>query len=233
VSLRIGAVELGPRPGIVAAGGEHEVDALLAADGADVLELRADLFDRPDVAGVVRALERLRGGGRPIILTARAANEGGRAMPEDLRRDVYVAGIPLVDAIDVEIASAALASAVVPIARLAKCLVLRSAHDFATTPAAEALLELVDRAFAASADVAKLATHAASRADLGTLLDVTRAAAPRPIVTLAMGPMGPLSRLVLPAAGSLLIYASVGAPTAPGQLPLSDLAPLVRRLFPA
>jgi 3-dehydroquinate dehydratase-1 len=70
-------------------------------------------------------------------------------------------------------------------------------------------------------------------AELRTLLDVTRAAGARPVATLAMGPLGPLSRFVLSAAGSLLTYASVGTPTAPGQMPLAELAVLVRRLFPA
>ena len=50
------------------------------------------------------------------------------------------------------------------------------------------------------------------------------------VVTLAMGPMGPLSRLVLPAAGSLLTYGHVGAPTAAGQLPVRELAALLARL---
>src|SRR3989442_1234936 len=55
----------------------------------------------------------------------------------------------------------------------------------------------------------------------------------RGIVTLATGPAGPLSRLVLPAAGSLLAYGHVGHPTAPsGQLPVAELAALLRRLLP-
>jgi len=230
---RIGAVELGRRPVIVAAGGATEVEALATAEGADVVELRADLFDDPSVETITSALVRLRRAGRPILLTARAANEGGRAMAEERRLAIYEAGLPLADAIDVEIASAALAAALVPHAKAAGRLVLLSTHDFTTTPAPGELLARVDRALAAGADVAKIATHATSLAELRTLLDVTRTAAPRPVVTLAMGPMGPLSRVVLSAAGSLLTYASVGAPTAPGQMPLAELAALVRRLFPA
>ena len=45
--IAIGAVRLSTdRPRIVAAGGQAELDALAAAEGADVVELRADLFDR-------------------------------------------------------------------------------------------------------------------------------------------------------------------------------------------
>jgi 3-dehydroquinate dehydratase len=64
-----------------------------------------------------------------------------------------------------------------------------------------------------------------------TLLEVTLAARTRGIVTLAMGPFG-VARVLLPAAGSLLTYGYVGQPTAPsGQLPLGELAALLRRLY--
>jgi 3-dehydroquinate dehydratase len=42
-----------------------------------------------------------------------------------------------------------------------------------------------------------------------------------------------LSRVLFPAAGSLLTYGHVGRPTAPGQLPLGELAALVRRFYPS
>jgi 3-dehydroquinate dehydratase-1 len=230
---RIGAVGLGGRPCIVAAGGEDEVDALAAADGADVVELRADLFAAPSVERIVSALERVRTGGRPIVLTVRVDAEGGRSMPEERRQAIYEAGLPLADAIDVEIASTALVRALVPAARRAGRTIVLSTHDFSTTPARAELLARIARAFDAGADIAKVATHAATLAELQVLIDVTRGVAPAPLATLAMGPCGPLSRFVLAAAGSLLTYASVGAPTAPGQVALGELAPLIARLFPA
>jgi len=230
--LRIGAVALGPRPVIVAAGGEHDVDALCRADHADVVELRADLFADASVDATRAALARLRAAGKPIVLTARAATEGGRAMPEATRRAIYDAGLELADAIDVEIASTELAAALVPAARRAGRTVILSTHDFETMPPRTEILARVARAFDAGADVAKVAAHAASLAALRVLIDVTRGVSPSPIATLAMGPMGPLSRLVLPAAGSLLTYAAAGAPTAPGQLPLDELAALFDRLLP-
>ncbi len=231
-AARIGDVALGARPCIVAAGGEHEVDALAAADGADVVELRADLFESPSVARIVGALERVRAGRRPIVLTVRAAAEGGRPLQDAERLAIYEAGLAHVAAIDVEIASGELVHALVPAAHRAGRTVLLSTHDFAATPARTELLARVARAFDAGADVAKIATHAGSLAELQVLLDVTRGVAPAPIATLAMGPLGPLSRFVLAAAGSVLTYASVGAPTAPGQMPLAELAALVARLFP-
>lgn len=230
-AVRIGTVVLGDRPRIVAAGGEAELDALLAADGADVVELRADLFAAPTAESVVAALRRLRAGGRPIILTARAAAEGGRPMDEAVRRAIYLTGLAAADAVDVEIASAALVGDVVPAARAAGKTVILSAHALDATPPNDALLSLVDEAEAAGADVTKLAAHARDLEDVRRLLEVTLAARRRAIVTIAMGAAGTLSRVLFPAAGSLLTYASVGGPTAPGQLPVGELAALLRRLY--
>src|SRR5262245_12059652 len=231
--LRIGDVPFGTRPLVVAAGGEHEIEALAAATVVDVVELRADLFANPAPEAIATILARLRAAGRPVILTVRSTAEGGRAVDDARRRAIYQAGLPQVHAIDVEIASAALVADLVPRARAAGCLVILSAHVLDHTPARAALLALVDRAEGLGADVTKLATHARDRDDLRTLLDVTLAARARGVVTLAMGAAaGPLSRLVLPAAGSLLTYGHVGRETAPGQLGVDELATLVRRFFP-
>src|SRR5207244_4178114 len=73
-------------------------------------------------------LARLRAGGRPVILTARAGAEGGRPMDEARRRALYTSGLPHTDAIDVEIASTALAAELVPQARAAGQTVVLSAH---------------------------------------------------------------------------------------------------------
>lgn len=230
----LGGVALGAAPVVVAAGGEADVEALVRADGARVLELRADLFATPSPETLVPALRRLAATGKPLLLTVRAATEGGGvALDDDRRAALYAAGLPLVQAVDVEIASADLARDLVRRARATGALVLLSAHDFTTTPPADALHARIDAAFAAGADVAKLATHTATPAQLQTLLEVTLAARARGVATLGMGPLGPLSRVVLPSAGSLLTYAAAGAPTAPGQLPVGELAALLARLYPA
>jgi 3-dehydroquinate dehydratase-1 len=231
-AIAIGGVALGTRPRIVAAGGEGELEALGVAVGADFIELRADLFAKPDAGAIESALVRLRSTGRPVILTVRAATEGGRALADEQRLAIYRAGIPHADAIDVEIASTGLVADLLPKARAAGVVVILSAHDFTSTPPAAALLALVDRAVALGADVTKLAAHAANLDDVRTLLSVTLAARERCVVTMAMGPAGALSRLFFPAAGSLLTYASVGEPTAPGQIPLRELSELVTRFYP-
>src|SRR3989442_692604 len=126
--LAIGSVQLSDRaPRIVAAGGEAELEALAAAGGADLVELRADLCEEPRPETLPSLLARLRAGGRPLILTTRAAAEGGRPMDEARRRALYTSGLPHTDAIDVEIASTALAAELVPQAPAAGKTVVLSA----------------------------------------------------------------------------------------------------------
>jgi len=229
--LTIGAFALSSdRPGLVAAGGETELDALAAADAADVVELRADLAADPHPDVLPEQLGRLRRAGRAVILTARAATEGGQPLDEPRRRALYVAGLPHADAIDVEIASSALVAELVPQARARQRLVILSAHVLDRTPDAPTLRALVDRARALGADVVKLATQPRQAADLRVLIEVTLAE--RDVVTLALGAFGPLSRVVLPAAGSLLTYGHVGRPTASGQLAVPELRALLNRLLP-
>src|SRR5262245_23149131 len=231
VALRIGAVTLSPDvPRIVAAAGEAGHGALAAAEGADVVEVRADLFDAPSPDMLPALLMGLRAAGRPIILTVRAATEGGRALDDARRLALYEAGLPHVDAIDVDIAAEAPPPRLVAAGRAANLTVILSAHALDGTPPTDELLRLVDRARELGGEVTKLATHATTPEDLRTLLAVTLAARASGIVTLAMGPLGPLSRVVLPAAGSLLTYGHVGTPTAVGQLPVAELAALFRRL---
>src|SRR5438445_690305 len=81
--LAIGSVQLSDRaPRIVAAGGEADLEALVGAAGADLIELRADLCEDPRPETLPALLARLGAGGRPVILTARAAAEGGRPLEE-------------------------------------------------------------------------------------------------------------------------------------------------------
>jgi len=231
--LKIGEVVLGERPRLVAAGGDAEVEALLHADGADLVELRADLFDDPQPAAIAAALARLRAGARPLILTVRHAREGGRPMPDDRRYAVYAAGLAHAHAIDIEIASAEALAPLVQRARDDGRLVILSAHFQDDTPSLGTLLGLVARAETLGAHVTKLVTTAASPADLRRLLEATLAAAPRPVATFAMGPLGVVSRVLFGVAGSLLTYGSVGRPTAPGQLPVGELRTWIDRFYPA
>src|SRR5262245_14501614 len=167
----IGNVQLSAgTPRVVAAGGEADLDALTRADGADILELRADLFEDPRPETITAALARLRSTGRPIILTVRAAAEGGRPLDETRRGALYAAGLQHTDAIDVEIASAALVAELLPRARAARRLVILSAHAFDAMPSDEVLRSAIERGAELGGDVTKIAALATDVHDLQRLL---------------------------------------------------------------
>ncbi|HWP65562.1 MAG TPA: type I 3-dehydroquinate dehydratase [Candidatus Limnocylindria bacterium] len=231
--LRIGSVPLGGRPRLVAAGGDAEVDALAAAEGADLLELRADLFDDPEPAAVTAALRCLQGSGRPVILTVRHASEGGRPLPEARRLELYESGLAHADAIDLEIAFAEALAPLVARARDAGRFVILSAHFTDGTPPLGSLLGLVAKAETLGAHLTKLVPTATSLLDVRRLLEATLAAQPRPVATFAMGPLGVGSRIATGLAGSLLTYGAVGRPTAPGQLTVAELRGWLDRFYPA
>ena len=170
----IGSVQLSAgTPRVVAAGGEAELDALTRADGADVVELRADLFEDPRPETIIAALARLRSAGRLIILTVRAAAEGGRPLDETRRSAIYVAGLPHADAIDVEIASASLSAELLPRARAAHRMVILSAHAFDAMPSDEVLQAAIARGAELGADVMKIAAVATDVRELQCLLAVS------------------------------------------------------------
>jgi len=231
-ALRLGALALGDRPAVVASIGLDDLAAEEIAARADAIELRADLTAHPGPEATRAALSRLRATGRPILLTVRAAREGGQLADDRQRLAIYRACLTQADGIDLEIASAALGADLLCSARQRGLLVILSIHDFATTPAREVLLARVAEGVRQGADVVKIATTTDSLAAVRILMEVTLSA-PHPVATLGMGRFGALSRIVLPAAGSLLTYGAAHRPTAPGQLPALELLALRDKLWPA
>lgn len=214
-------------------------DEPAAREHADVVEFRLDLAADP--MAQLRAYD----GELPLLVTNRAAWEGGEASdsPQRLERLATAVDHPRVGAVDLELAAleedgnglaaAHSAAGVRQIARESEVTVLVSVHDFEGTPPRERMTDLLARA-GDCGDVAKLAVTAESPDDVLDLLSVTRAATceGRQVATMAMGEAGRHSRAVAPLYGSRAGYAPVDPDeaTAPGQYDLATLAGLVERL---
>jgi 3-dehydroquinate dehydratase-1 len=87
------------------------------------------------------------------------------------------------------------------------------------------------RAADLGADVAKLAVMPQDARDVQALLAATAEADRRlsiPLVSMAMGELGVASRVVGFRYGSRITWASAGAASAPGQLPLGQLRARLR-----
>jgi len=197
---------------------------------ADVVEVRLDhLTAADDPDRVVAALDAVRAvlpDDVPVLATFRSQAEGGeRHLDADAYRDLLlrVVAAGSADAVDVEQFSRPdVVDTVVEAAHDAGLAVVASSHDFDATPAHD---EIVSRLLAQQelgADVVKVAVTPHGAADVLTLLAATttfRAGAGLvPAVTMAMGPLGVVSRLAGETFGSCLTFGSVGTASAPGQL---------------
>jgi 3-dehydroquinate dehydratase-1 len=223
--LRIGGVELGsiPRLAAVFSDTELEVAASMAQRHADVLELRVDRFTRHDASHVVDVCRSARRCRLPLIVTVRAAAEGGESdLDDDARLALLRATIPEVDAIDVELESP-ICTPAIGAAHGAGKLVIASFHDFDATPADDQLARRIEAGVERGADVVKLATMARQAGDLDRMLGLLRAQRSRNLILIAMGAHGVASRVFFPLLGSLLTYGCAAGAVAPGQLPLAEL----------
>lgn len=230
----IGSVQLGKIPRVVLATGQDS-PALRAAvrHGVDILEFRVDQLGTDKPAAAVALAKSIRRHGLPLIGTVRSAREGGasKTLPDTRRAALYAAVSPFVDAVDVEIRSARALAEALRVARANGNVVILSYHNFSKTPALAELIEIADRAADLGADIIKIAAEARIADDLLRVFHFTEQQRSRNLVTIAMGAMGSVSRLLLPLAGSLLTYTNLTP--ALGQIPLDRLIDDLRFYYPA
>jgi 3-dehydroquinate dehydratase I len=240
--LRLGRVVLGSgRPAICVPLVQQTVDELraavlqLPADDFDLVEIRIDHFaDVDDHQAVLSALEAVRHSlapGIPILFTFRSRPEGGA---RDIDLADYEALLALaaksglVDAIDVEMfTELGGLERIVNGAHAQGCAVIMSSHDFEKTPQHHQIIARLSLQQDLGADVVKLAAMPTNAADVLTLLSATeefvRTLATRPVITMAMGPLGVVTRLAGETFGSCLTFGSVGEASAPGQVGATEL----------
>ena len=226
----------------------EESEAAILAQGrafaalpADCVEFRADWFgDWRDAAALSRCLTGLREalGEKLLLVTLRTRAEGGRAdasFPDYAAfcRRVWESGCA--DLLDLEFFTAGEAlSGLIAQAHAHGAAVVCSSHDFAATPAQDEMVRRLCAMQAAGADLPKLAVMPRSRRDVLTLLAATAEMSERhpatPVITMSMGALGAVSRLCGEAMGSAMTFASAGKASAPGQIELEVLNPVLDRL---
>lgn len=208
--------------------------ANVIAKKPDVVEWRVDFFeaigDTPAVLDTGRAL-RNAVGETPIIFTRRSAKEGGTPIPIDDAGVVAlydaVGASGLVDLLDFEMGNdPAQVQQVVTTAHAHSTRVILSYHNFGYTPGQEFLVQRFLEAERLGADVAKVAVMPRDRMDVLTLLAATAVAHAKggiPLISMSMGPLGAVTRMVGGVFGSSLSFAVGDAASAPGQIPIADL----------
>jgi 3-dehydroquinate dehydratase / shikimate dehydrogenase len=182
--------------------------------GADLIELRLDTVDRPDVAAA------LQGRRRPVLVTCRAVWEGGhfKGSEEERQRILREALEAGAEYVDIEWKAQGVDRWLRPEDRPR---VVLSFHDFESMPAD--LAGVVRDMRATGAGVVKVAARAKELRDLLPLLDVGRTAAAdkQRTVLIAMGMSGVASRILAAHFRSCFTYA--GPAVAPGQIEASRL----------
>lgn len=215
-----------------------QVDALAGQD-FDILEWRVDFLDSaPHIDSCIEAAsvlaERTE---RPILATFRTADEGGEKsieLSQYIELLVALARSGKIQAVDVERFRGDEAVAeIISGAHEAGVAVVASFHNFNATPSVEEIVERLASMDAIGADVPKLACMPKDTGDLLTLLHGTWEASKvidRPLITMSMSGKGVLSRAAGEVFGSAATFGMVGRASAPGQVPVDELRPVVKAI---
>lgn len=200
---------------------------------AELVEFRADAFigakDTDRLLNVLKELGRILGE-KPLIFTFRTKKEGGVsdiAFQDYAAMTEAAASCGVCDIVDVEafmdgpVISERIHDLIGHL-RQKGVYVLASNHDFKKTPEKDAIVRRLWAMDAAGADILKIAVMPASRKDTLTLLEATAevydAPVRKPLVTMAMGGLGLMSRLCGESFGSAMTFGAVGRTSAPGQM---------------
>ena len=209
----------------------------------DLLEWRIDGYENvEDIERCLVILKELRGlaGNIPILATCRAYEEGGfRALSKERRLKLItsVAESGLADIVDIEICNGSgFVDQVKQTALKNQTKLILSYHNFSETPSEEFLVDKLVEGQEMGADITKLAVMPKDAADVLTLLSATNRARNEnvqiPMVTVAMGGEGKISRVAGGLFGSDITFAVGTDSSAPGQLPIAELRQAMAALYP-
>ena len=235
---RLGNVTLGAIPRVVGVVSQPATLARLAAGterDCDIVEVRLDLIgpDTPRSPRAGRGWPRTERGwlehaqaiearGLPVIVTIRLAEEGGQwKQSDESRLPLFEEALRHLSAADIELRSP-LVEPVSALARRHQRALIVSHHDFAKTPSADELKQIMTRAAKFGA-VIKIATLTTTEADIATLRSLFHENFPFALCVLGMGALGPQTRVEFPKLGSCLTYGYLDAPVAPGQVSAREL----------
>lgn len=189
---------------------------------SDIVEVRLDRISRPG-DWLVRCKAIQFSSGKPVLLTARLAAEGGLWRDDDERRRVvYTEALRELAAVDVELGSAIRGRVAAEADRLHKACVV-SYHNFRVTPPLRELCAIVERAQGIGS-IAKISTMVNGKEDVAILRNLLGREWPKPLCVIGMGEAWAKTRVEFAKLGSCLTYGYLDGSAAPGQWPAAELA---------
>lgn len=165
-----------------------------------------------------------------LLCTFRSKRQGGE---KEIAQENYkslllkLAQTRCADMIDVEVCELGEPGLLIRELQLSGTRVIASDHDFTRTPDTEILIEKLRYMKKLGADVAKLAVMPEQKTDVLRLLEATvqvREQEPEyPLITMAMGKNGVISRISGEVFGSCVTFGAAKKASAPGQMPWTAL----------
>lgn len=204
----------------------------------DLIEWRVDFYeDYSDIDKIKTVLQEIRKILKhiPIIFTFRSLKEGGQ---KEVTREYYVqlnkeiVKTKLVDIVDIELFNEKKhIEDLVSSAEENGVAIILSTHDFEKTPSKEEILARFQRSASLGAHIFKLAVMPNSTEDVINLLDATRIMNECynniPIITMAMGKRGLISRISGEVFGSAITFGAGKEASAPGQVSVEELRKII------
>ncbi len=203
---------------------------------ADLVEWRLDWLSDPWEAKEILLELRPFLGERPLLLTFRTKNEGGRRdfpVQDYVKLNRELLEMRMAELVDVELFTGEEAvQRLVQAAREAGSLTVMSSHEFGHTPSREEMLQRLLRMQELDADITKLAVMPRTWEDVTRLLAVSTAMreeyADRPFITMSMGGKGFVSRICGAMTGSAVTFGSAAEASAPGQMKAEELSAVLK-----
>ena len=207
---------------------------------ADLIEWRADYFeDAYNLEALASVLTGIRKviGDMPLLFTFRSESEGGCksiGAKDYFALNLAVAMYGEVDLIDLEIYhDLDRAKNVIAMLHEAGIKVIASHHDFDKTPTRSEIMTKLSKMKELNADILKIAVMPNEIGDVARLLKITGRTSinfEKPLITMAMGKMGMVTRVVGESFGSDITFGNIGEASAPGQLHVNDLKVVLETL---
>jgi 3-dehydroquinate dehydratase / shikimate dehydrogenase len=202
---------------------QEQIASALAV--ADILELRLDLIEAPDLNTLFASAS------LPVIATCRSKIDGGQFKGPDEDRIQLLQGALQAGANYVDIEVSTPREHLQPFLEgLDPAKIILSYHDFSHTP--EDFSPLYDAMCELPGDIIKIVTYARDLSDNLKMFDLLKRAKQenQKLIGLCMGDLGEISRVLSPLFGGFLTFGSLetGQESAPGQMPAKTLKDIYR-----
>eukprot|EP00466_Bigelowiella_natans_P004900 jgi/Bigna1/143270/aug1.77_g17978 len=209
----------------VSIGAKTIEECLALMEGHEMVELRLDMIHESG------RMDWLFNVSVPIIATCRKISKDVDDFSHNRKQkllDAIQCGANFVD-VEVE-APQNYREEIIRAAKMKGCNVIISYHNFTCTPKSAELLSLRDKCFEHGADIAKVAVYAHTPLDVCRVISVMDCN--KPVVAIAMGSQGKLSRITGPLLGAPFTFIAPDNAngTAPGQLTRAQILRVYKSL---